>query len=232
MLKNGKKGDIVPLFLSGESVARTKIEVKGFEAKHYDFLMNLITLGYYPHFIKSAINLLPLKDNSVILDAGAGSGRNSELMSKRIRNSKIICLDIGREFLESLSKKAEKNPQLFPLKASLKKPLPFKDNSFDLVFTCFVVHGFEHKERLFMINEFYRILKPNGYYCLIDYNDEIDLKKASLITKIGFYFECDLASEFITHNWENELTKIGFGNFTHHYFFGKKVRLTISKKEG
>ncbi len=220
-----------PLFLSGEIMARTKIEVKGFEARFYDVLMNIITFGYYPFFIKSVVNSLPLSDNSVVLDAGAGTGRNSGLMSKRIRDSKILCMDIGEEFLSHLAKKAKNNPQLNPIKASLKYFLPIKDNSVDLVFMCFVLHGFEHEERLFVLKEFFRILKPGGYFCLVDYNDEIDLKKASLFTKIGFYFECELASEFITHKWEDELKRIGFNNFTYNYYFGKKVRLTICNKE-
>lgn len=212
-------------------MARTKIEIKGFEARFYDYLMNLITFGYYPYFIKSVVNSLPLKDNSIILDAGAGTGRNSTLMSKRVKDSTFICMDIGKEFLTHLAKKAEKNKQLSPVKASLKSPLPFKDNYIDLIFMCFVLHGFEHEERLFVLKEFNRVLKPKGYFCLVDYNDEIDLEKASFLTKIGFYLECELASEFVTHKWEDELADLGFGNFNYKYYFGKKVRLTICQKE-
>ncbi|BBB33292.1 ubiquinone/menaquinone biosynthesis methyltransferase [Thermotomaculum hydrothermale] len=212
-------------------MARTKIEVKGFEARFYDYLMNLITLGYYPYFINSAIKSLPVKDNFLILDAGAGTGRNASLISKQAEDIKIVCMDIGKEFLKQLAKKSEKNKSLLPVKASLKSFLPFRANSFDMTFMCFVLHGFEHEERLFVLKEFYRILKPGGYFCLIDYNDEINLKKASIITKIGFYLECDLASEFITHNWEKELSKIGFKNFNYKFYFGKKVRLTICQKE-
>ncbi len=212
-------------------MARTKIEVKGFEARHYDFLMNIITLGYYPKFIISVVNSLPVKDGDIVLDAGAGTGRNASLISRKADCS-VVCLDIGEEFLGTLSEKARKNKKLIPVKASLKAPLPFKSNSLDSVFMCFVLHGFEHEERLFILNGFYRVLKPGGYFFLVDYNDEIDLKNASLLVKIGFYFECELASEFITHRWEDILKKIGIVPVEYRYFFGKNVRLTISKKEG
>ncbi len=221
-----------PLFLMGDGMVKTKIEIKGFEARYYDFLMNLITLGYYPYFIKSVINALPLSISDIVLDAGAGTGRNATLISKRLEDGKIICLDIGKEFLASLAKKAKKNNKIIPLKASLKSTLPFKSNSIDLIFMCFVLHGFEHEERLFILNEFYRVLKNGAYFCLVDYNDEIDLEKASIFTKIGFKIECELASEFITHKWERILKDIGFSDFKYYYYFGKKVRLTICKKEG
>ena len=211
-------------------MARTKIEVKGFEAKYYDYLMNIITLGYYPRFIKSVVNSLPVEDGFVVLDAGAGSGRNASLISERADCS-VVCLDIGEEFLTNLAKKSLKNKKLIPVKASLKASLPFKDNSLDLVFMCFVLHGFEHEERLFVLDEFVRVLKPGGFFCLVDYNDEIELKNASLLAKIGFYLECELASEFITHKWEDILKGKGFSPVEYKYFFGKNVRLTIAKKE-
>ncbi len=213
-------------------MARTKIEVKGFEAKYYDLLMNLITFGYYPFFIRSVVDSLPIERDFLVLDAGSGSGRNASLISGKLEKGRVICLDIGKEFLLTLAKKAKSNKKLLPVKASLKYPLPFKGNSFDLIFMCFVLHGFEHEERIGILKEFYRVLKKGGFFCLVDYNDEIDLKKSSIITKIGFYFECDLASEFITHRWQPVLKSMGFSDFDYRYFFGKNVRLTICKKGG
>jgi demethylmenaquinone methyltransferase/2-methoxy-6-polyprenyl-1,4-benzoquinol methylase len=53
---------------------RTKVEVKGLEARHYDFFMNLLTLGLYPGFIKKAIAGMELQPGEAVLDFGCGTG--------------------------------------------------------------------------------------------------------------------------------------------------------------
>jgi len=77
---------------------QSKVEVKGLEAKHYDLLMNIITLGTYPFFIRKAIKALNLKEGDRVLDFGAGTGRNGCLILKQIKEKgEFIGIDIGEE---------------------------------------------------------------------------------------------------------------------------------------
>jgi len=211
-------------------MARSKVEVKGFEARHYDGLMNLITLGYYPHFIRTAISFMDLPDNAHVLDIGCGTGRNARLIADHAgRGCRVTGIDIGADMLAGFSMKQEKDPRLLAMKADIRNTFPFPDSSFDGAFMSFVLHGMEHDERLHVLKEIQRILKPGGKFYLLDYRP-LDLKSSSLFTRLIFRLECDLASEFLTYNWEEVLSKQGFGKFEEKGFFGKKVRILKSTR--
>ncbi|PJB78730.1 MAG: hypothetical protein CO090_06225 [Acidobacteria bacterium CG_4_9_14_3_um_filter_49_7] len=211
-------------------MARSKIEVKGFEARHYDGLMNLITLGYYPRFIKSAVSFMDLSKKSHILDIGCGTGRNARLIADHLGgDSRVTGIDIGADMLVGFSLKQGKDPRLSVLKVDIRKPFPFPDASFDGAFMSFVLHGMEHDDRIHVLKEVQRILKPGGKFYLLDYRP-LDLKSSSLFTRLVFRLECDLASEFLTHNWEDVLSRYGFGEFDEKVFFGKKVRILKSTR--
>lgn len=211
-------------------MARSKIEVKGFEARHYDGLMNLITLGYYPRFIKSAVSFMDLPDKAHVLDIGCGTGRNARLIADHVGTDCMVTgIDIGADMLAGFSLKQGKDPRLSAMKADIRSPFPFPDLSFDGAFMSFVLHGMEHDGRLHVLKEIQRILKPGGKFYLLDYRP-LDLKSASLLTRFIFRLECDLASEFLTHNWEDVLSRYGFGEFDEKVFFGKKVRILKSTR--
>ncbi len=211
-------------------MARSKIEVKGFEARHYDSLMNLITLGYYPRFIKNAVSFMDLPNDAHVLDIGCGTGRNARLIANHLgSDSRVIGIDIGADMLSGFSRKQEKDPRLSAIKSDIRYNFPFPDKSFDGVFMSFVFHGMEHEERLHVLSEIYRVLKPGGKFYLLDYRP-LNLKESSLFTRLVFRLECDLASEFLTHNWEEILSGYGFGEFNEKCFFGKKVRILKSTR--
>jgi ubiquinone/menaquinone biosynthesis C-methylase UbiE len=63
---------------------RSKIEIKGIFAKNYNLILNLITFGFYNRVINFGINLLKLKEGDKVLDLGAGPGKNSFLILKKM----------------------------------------------------------------------------------------------------------------------------------------------------
>ncbi|NOZ13924.1 MAG: class I SAM-dependent methyltransferase [Acidobacteria bacterium] len=209
-------------------MARSKIEVKGFEARHYDSLMNIITLGYYPRFIRSAVSFIELPDDARVLDIGCGTGRNARLIANHLGDScRVVGIDIGADMLAGFSGRQGKDPRLSVMKADIRHRFPFRDKLFDGVFMSFVLHGMEHEERLHILSEICRVLKPGGKFYLLDYRP-LDLKSGGLLTRLVFHLECDLASEFLTHDWEEILSGRGFGEFDEKCFFGKKVRILKS----
>ncbi len=211
-------------------MARSKIEVKGFEARHYDGLMNLITMGYYPRFIRKAISFITLPETAHVLDIGCGTGRNAKLIANRLgEKSRVTGVDIGSEMLAGFSVKNRKEPRLSAIKADIRNPFPFPAETFDGAFMSFVLHGMEHEDRLHVLSEIHRVLKPDGKFYLLDYRP-LDLKSSSLITRLIFRLECDLASEFLSYNWEKILSDHGFGEFEENTFFGKKVRILKSTR--
>ena len=47
----------------------SKVEVTGFEARHYDLLMNVLTLGTYPLFIRRVVRDLHIQPQDHILSS-------------------------------------------------------------------------------------------------------------------------------------------------------------------
>ena len=97
-----------------------------------------------------------VKSGDKILDAGCGNGRLSEV----VRNMKIdyTGIDNSREMIKIAKDKY--SSERFILSEIFN--LPFKDNSFDKVFSLSVVHHVPSKEcRIEFLKEIKRVLKPN-----------------------------------------------------------------------
>jgi len=120
--------------------ADSQVEVKGFEAKHYDRLMNIITLGWYPKFIKEVIKDLNLKPGDKVADFGAGTGRNALLMHPYIGDSgTIVGFEIGEEMKAQFLEKT-KNIKNITLSSSSILEEPKQEGVFDVIFISFVFH--------------------------------------------------------------------------------------------
>jgi len=61
---------------------KSKVEISGFRAKHYDRLMSIITLGMYSSLMQKAVRLMEIKRTDKILDLGTGTGSNACLMNQ------------------------------------------------------------------------------------------------------------------------------------------------------
>jgi len=60
--------------------AESYVEIRGFLARYYDTLLDLATVGFYKNFMKDVISKMNIQPNDMILDMGAGTGRNDLLM--------------------------------------------------------------------------------------------------------------------------------------------------------
>jgi 2-polyprenyl-6-hydroxyphenyl methylase / 3-demethylubiquinone-9 3-methyltransferase len=129
--------------------------------------------GYWPanvpDFKKTEEHVLGLLGNNkygTALDAGCGSGVCSLALAKRA--GKLFSADISLGSLGSARAlaKQEKRDNINFLNADLLR-LPFKDQSFDLVFSWGVIHHTADPRRAF--NEFTRVLKPGGTVILAIY---------------------------------------------------------------
>jgi len=202
----------------------SKVEVTGTEAKYYDVLMNIITLGTYPSFIKNAIEDMNLKKGEDILDLGCGTGRNDCLMLKYIgKEGSITGVEIGKEMKEKFRNNCTgSNVELIDQK--IDEPLKL-DKKFDHVFISFVLHGFIQEKREIIIDNAMKALKKEGRFSILDYN-EFDVDNSGFFTRFAIRkVECPLAEDFIIRDWRSILEKSGFIKFEENFYFKEKVRL-------
>lgn len=208
----------------------SKVEVSGFEAKYYDTLMNIITLGWYPSFIRKAITDLHLQAGERVLDFGAGTGRNALLMHETMNGEgEIVALEIGDEMREQFLRKTVDHPGIRLENRRIDEPLPYAEE-FDTVFISFVLHGFVQERRDAIIANAYRALKAGGTFAILDYSN-FDVESAPAWVRFAIRrVECPLAEDFIRRDTRRMLEAHGFGHFAEEKYLKGYIRLLKAEK--
>ena len=209
----------------------SKVEVTGLEARYYDFFMNAITGGSYPFFIRSAIREMQIQPGNDILVFGAGTGRNMDLMNRYLAGKgRIVGLDIGPEMLAQARRRFVDHPYICIEDRRIDDSLPY-ENEFDKVFISFVLHGFIQEDRLKIIANAWRALRPGGEFIILDYN-EINLPRAPWLVRQVFRMECPLATDFVDRDMQAILREQGFDAFRVYPHYLGYVRLLAARKGG
>jgi len=207
----------------------SKVEVTGFEARYYDTLMNIITGGTYPFFIRRAVQEMKIRPNDSILLLGSGTGRNACLMNRYLSDQgRILGLDIGPEMLEQAHRRCRRFPHITFKKQRIEEPLPYQDE-FDKVFISFVLHGFVQEDRLRIIANAHRSLKPGGEFIILDYA-EFEPAQSPWLVRFAFKMECPLATDFALREWQPILREQGFDDFRIYPHYLGYVRLLAARK--
>lgn len=120
---------------------------------------NLITSDYslkYLDFMQEIDRTLP--DGATVLEAGCGTGQTLALLSKRHQTTG---LDISPAAL-NLARKGCHNPVLGSI-----FEIPFRNDTFDLVYNSGVIEHFEDPTNVAAIKEMARVTKPSGRVIII-----------------------------------------------------------------
>lgn len=204
----------------------SKVELHGFVAKHYDFLISALTLGGYYGMIRKAIREMSLADGEHVLDLGSGTGRIACMMLEQAKVN-ITGMDISREMIDSFNKKCKGKARV--VEKRIDKPFEF-EQEFDKAFISFVLHGFPHEVRLEIIKNVYRNLRKGGKFYILDYN-EFSFESSPYIVKMLFKaIECPYAFDYIKYDWKKILAEHGFNHFREKLFFKGYVRLLEAVK--
>ena len=118
-----------------------------------------------------AVQNLPIQQNSVVADIGAGTGYYSFRIAQRIPMGKLFAVDIQDEMLDQLTerKKQLKDTVVDVVKGGEQSPnLP--DNSTDLALMVDVYHELAYPRE--MLQALHKALKPGGKIVLLEYRGE------------------------------------------------------------
>ena len=95
-----------------------------------------------------------------VLDLGCGIGYDSDYLTKK--GLEIIACDFSDVALKRLK---ERVPNVETMLLDISEPLPFANDSFDLIVADLSLHYFDEKTTEKIMGEIERILTPNG--CLL-----------------------------------------------------------------
>ncbi len=171
------------------------------------------------YFGITLFDYIPIKRNCKILDVGFGNGFPLIELAQRFgSSSKVYGVDIWHAAVERARRKIETlnldNVEIIENDAS---NMPFDANFFDMVVTNIGINNFENKQKV--INEVYRVLKPNGTFVMTTNTDKtfrefyeifqetiIELNLKSIEAKLEEHIKNRMNSEIL----EAHLEKTGF----------------------
>ena len=139
-----------------------------------------------------------------LLEIGAGTGRATRFVQQAFPKARITCVDLSDAYLKAAQKQLRRSYRVDFVQADGAK-LSFEDEPFDGVYSVFLFHELPLEERLAVLRESYRVLKPRGVVALVDslqLNDRSDFE--SLLEK----FPQDFHEPFYRNYTENPMEEL------------------------
>jgi ubiquinone/menaquinone biosynthesis C-methylase UbiE len=104
-----------------------------------------------------------------VLDIGCGTGTFATLVKKRFPKVEVIGLDPDQKALVRAKRKSDRAGVSIQFDQGFADDLPYESSSFDVVFSSFMFHHLEGKDREKTLREVRRVLKPVGAFYLLDF---------------------------------------------------------------
>ncbi len=136
-----------------------------------------------------------------ILELACGTGRGSRFVRLTFPTAQVTATDISAPYLKVAQKKLEDLNKIDFLKCDATN-LPFKDQSQDVVFCIFLFHELPMEERIKVLSEAHRVLKPGGYFAAVDSLQIGDRPEFDIFLE---NFPVDFHEPFYTNYIKNEM---------------------------
>jgi ubiquinone/menaquinone biosynthesis C-methylase UbiE len=104
-----------------------------------------------------------------VLDIGCGTGTLLVKLKQQYRTAQVIGLDPDPKALRRARIKAARADVSVQFDRGFANELPYKQESFDRVFSSFMFHHLNKQERENMLREVLRVLQPGGSFHFVDF---------------------------------------------------------------
>ena len=148
----------------------TKGLVMHSEARYYDLLAWVLTLGCERAFRERLVELARLEPGEMVLDVGCGTGTLAVAAKRRVSASgAVYAIDASPEMIERAKRKSVKAGMDVVFQTAVVEALPFPDASFDAVLSTLRLHHLPRPAREQCAREMHRVLKPRGRVLAVDF---------------------------------------------------------------
>lgn len=110
-----------------------------------------------------------LRSAQRVVDIGCGTGTFATLVKKRFPKLEVIGLDPDHKALARAKRKSDQAGVSIQFDQGFADDLPYESSSIDVVFSSFMFHHLEGKDREKTLREVRRVLKPVGAFYLLDF---------------------------------------------------------------
>ena len=169
-------------------------------------------------------NSLNIKGSEIILDAGCGRGRISNLMAKKLSSGRVFGIDIGDKIISSsdIISRAKQNAVYEGVSEKTEfirgniLALPFKQNNFDIITCNSVLYYVKNENKTtHAVKEVKRVLNSNGKLLVLEMVRSV---RGFFISTPFFYKNLGKKEE-----WKKIICKEGFEEIEQYYDRGRVV---------
>ncbi|NUO62666.1 MAG: methyltransferase domain-containing protein [Gemmatimonadaceae bacterium] len=167
--------------VDNQSVPKTKGLVMHSEARYYDLLAWMLTLGRERAFRDRLLDLAHLAPGEAVLDVGCGTGTLAIAARRRVGDSgSVDAIDASPEMIARATRKAADAGATVRFRVAVVEELPFPDATFDVVFSTLMLHHLPRPARRQCVEEIRRVLKPGGRLLAVDFATPARARKGVL----------------------------------------------------
>jgi demethylmenaquinone methyltransferase/2-methoxy-6-polyprenyl-1,4-benzoquinol methylase len=167
---------------------------------------------------------LSLTPDTRILDLCCGGGQATQFLVQK--SQKVTGLDASPVALKRAALIA---PQADYVQA-MAESMPFADAEFDLVHTSVALHEMTPEQLQQILQEVYRVLKPNGIFTFIDLHRPHNFLFWPPLAIFLWLFETETAWQLIQTDLTRILSAVGFRDCQIRDYAGGSLQVIQSKK--
>jgi ubiquinone/menaquinone biosynthesis C-methylase UbiE len=143
------------------------------------------------------------------LELGSGTGALTQFVAQAFPKANITCVDLSPYYLQESKKKLQKFKRINFMKANAED-LPFKDKSFDVIYSCYLFHEIPLNVRKKIIHESIRVGRGAALIGLVDSlqnGDDADFEWA--LKQFPKDFHEPFYKSYVENPMETLLTEMG-----------------------
>lgn len=161
-------------------------------------------------YIESEGYLMP----NAIIDLGCSIGISTESIVNQFPTSRVIGIDLSPYFLSVASYRSSTSPYRIEYIHANAEDIPLDDETIDLVVVQFMLHEVPEMPTYKILNEIFRVLKPNGMVAIVDLDpcSLNDLFSGALFRKWAFEITEPHINDYYRNDMGKTLMKSGFCN--------------------
>lgn len=183
-----------------------------------------LAVGGERRFRHLALEGLTLTPDMQVLDLCCGSGQTTRFLVNY--SHQVTGLDASPRSIQ----RAQQNVPEAKFVAGWAEDMPLPDNRFDLVHTSVAMHEMEPDQRRQIFQEALRVLKPEGFFTLVDFHKpQNPLFWPGLAVFLGL-FETHTAWQLLAADIPAELRQIGFQCDGPRLYAGGSVQVVQARK--
>jgi ubiquinone/menaquinone biosynthesis C-methylase UbiE len=120
---------------------------------------------------KKLIQQAAISPGQRVLEIGCGTGNLAILAGELNPAAQVVGIDPDPKALGRARRKAQQSKAALQFDPGFAEELPYPDESFDRIFSAFMLHHIQGEGKLLTVREAWRVLKPGGSLYLVDFEE-------------------------------------------------------------